>query len=252
MAKLPLIVAHRGASSSAPENTLAAFRAAAGMNADGVEFDVQLAKDGVPVVFHDAGLKRIAGRREAVADLSSAELSSVDAGSWFDKTYSGETIPTFSAALEVLQDFAGEIYVELKCGPENMAATAEAVCAIAAASPLARQIIIKSFRPGIIPIVKRIIPNVRAYGLFSRDTLTLLRKKRYIPMLANEFGADGLSLHHSLVSEKLLAAAKTLGLPVSVWTVDDTKWIKRAAETGIDALITNDPAKLLAERAKFD
>ena len=87
MTDAPLIIGHRGASAHAPENTLAAFRMAIDAGADGIEFDVQLAKDGVPVVIHDFDLKRTGAYDVRVADLTSAELSGVDAGSWFNAVH---------------------------------------------------------------------------------------------------------------------------------------------------------------------
>ena len=109
--KRPLIIAHRGASAEAPENTLAAFRRAIELKPDGVEFDVRLAADGVPVVIHDATLVRTAGLKRRVADLTSAELAKIDVGSWFNRrhphlaneAYSDEGIPTVTNVLELLQ-----------------------------------------------------------------------------------------------------------------------------------------------------
>src|SRR5262245_20012933 len=109
----PLIIAHRGDSIHAPENTLAAIRAAVEAGADGVEFDVRLAKDGVPVVIHDASLKRVAGVDLKVADLTSAELGTIDVGSWFNARrprrakpeYSRERVPTMAQVMRTLDSF---------------------------------------------------------------------------------------------------------------------------------------------------
>ena len=124
----PLIIAHRGASAIAPENTLAAFRKAIDDGAEGIEFDVRLAKDGVPVVFHDADLRRICRRAGRVADHTSAELATFDAGTWFnlknahraDEKFAAETVPTFSRLLDFLRDYKGVLYVELKCSDAEM------------------------------------------------------------------------------------------------------------------------------------
>ena len=83
----PLVIAHRGASFDAPENTLAAFERALADGADGLEFDVRLAADGVPVVIHDATLRRTAGRQVSIASLSSSALASVEVGSWFNRRF---------------------------------------------------------------------------------------------------------------------------------------------------------------------
>ena len=116
----PLIIAHRGASAFAPENTLAAFRRAIDDHADGIEFDVRLSKDHIPVVFHDADLRRLANIKNRVADFTAAELGEIDVGSWFNKAFpkradsrfSDEKIPTFANLLKFLSDYKGSIYVE--------------------------------------------------------------------------------------------------------------------------------------------
>src|ERR1041384_6906814 len=130
--KQPLIIAHRGSSSVAPENTLAAFAQAIADRADGIEFDVQLAKDGVPVIIHDANLRRTANRRARVKNLTSAELASIEVGSWFNRkypdrakpAYATEHIPTLEQVFTLVasnarSDFA--CYVELKIDPQETA-----------------------------------------------------------------------------------------------------------------------------------
>ena len=90
----PLIIGHRGASAVAPENTMAAFREAIAVGADGIEFDVRLARDGVPVVIHDSTLRRTGGLNKRVADLSAEEISKIDVGSWFAPRFANETVPS--------------------------------------------------------------------------------------------------------------------------------------------------------------
>ena len=88
----PLIIAHRGASAYAPENTLVSFRRAVELGADGIEFDVRLAGDGVAVVFHDPSLNRIAGRKGKIEQTDSVDLSVTDAGSWFNVVWCGSRV----------------------------------------------------------------------------------------------------------------------------------------------------------------
>src|SRR5438270_9008383 len=107
---LPLIIGHRGNSAEAPENTIAAFARALNDGADGIEFDVRLARDRTPVVIHDATLKRTGGLPAAVSALSSAELTRLDVGSWFNRKfksqaraeYALETVPTLGRLLEFM------------------------------------------------------------------------------------------------------------------------------------------------------
>ncbi len=156
MKQMPLIIGHRGASAHAPENTLAAFRASLDGGADGIEFDVQLAKDGVPVVIHDATLRRTGLRPEGIAELTSKQLGKIDVGSWFNAKYpkranvgfSRETVPTLAQVLELCRDFSGLIYIELKVNVPDYVPLATAVCDVIRDSHLLSQVIVKSFELG--------------------------------------------------------------------------------------------------------
>lgn len=244
--RCPLIIAHRGASAHAPENTLAAFKMAVDAGADGVEFDVQLAADGVPVVIHDTDLRRTAGIDKRVEELTSFQLSQTDVGSWFAPQFASETVPTLEQTLQLLRYFNGLIYIELKCELDNFKPLVAAVCDTIRSSPLLPQIIVQSFRLAAIPEVHRQLPGVQPAALFEPSIMTILRSRKYIIAMAREFGADQISLHHSLATPKLCSLASQAKLPVTVWTVDDPKWLERCRNRNIRALITNDPAKLIS------
>lgn len=249
----PLIIAHRGVSAHAPENTLAALRQATDAGADGVEFDVRLAKDGVPVVIHDATLKRTAGLNAKVSELTSAELPKIDVGSWFNtrhpkrarSEYAAERVPSLSAALGSLADFDGLVYIELKCG-HRFAPLVEAVCEMLRDSPILSRIIIKSFRLAAVRAARDMLPGVETAALFEPSILNILRRRSYIIEMARDAGATQLSLHRSLVTPRLAGLARQAGMPVTVWTVDNPKWVNRCERLGVTALITNDPARMLA------
>ncbi len=256
MNDLPLIIGHRGASAHAPENTLAAFRLAVDAGADGVEFDVQLAKHGVPVFIHDATLERTGLRPERVADLTSEQLSKIDIGSWFNKKFpkranvdfSGETIPTLVQVLDLLKDTDGTIYIELKCGDADYELLSKAVCDVIRDSHLLPQIIVKSFKLAAIPIVRFYLPEVQTAALFEPTIMDFLRRRKHILAIAREFGAHQISLHHSLITPKLVGLAAESCMPVTIWTADDPKWVGRCRKLGIRSLITNDPPRLIAAR----
>ncbi len=253
---MPLIIGHRGASAHAPENTLTAFQMAIDAGADGVEFDVQLAKDGVPVVIHDATLKRTGGQNVAVADLTSRQLAKIDIGSWFNKKYpkrantdfAMETVPTLAKLLQLLKGHDGFIYIELKATDADYRDLAKAVCDVIRDSPLLPRIIVKSFKLAAIPEIRHHLPEVQTAALFAPQIMDYLRRRKYIIAMAREFGAHQISLHHSLVTKKLTTLATQALMPVTIWTADNPKWIKRCQKLGIGALITNDPAALLAIR----
>ena len=117
MSVMPQIIAHRGASGDAPENTLAAFRLAWEQEADGIEMDLHLSRDGKIVVFHDKTLRRTAGVRGRVCDKTWDELRCLDVGLWKDPRWRGERIPLLEEALEVVP-LGKSVWLELKGGPE--------------------------------------------------------------------------------------------------------------------------------------
>lgn len=255
----PLIIAHRGASKSAPENTFAAFRKAIADGADGIEFDVRLAKDGVPVVFHDATLRRLTKIKSRVADLTAEELNKIDVGSWFNRAFpkkaaeefAAETVPKFADLLDFLRGYQGLIYVELKGDASAIPALAEAVAELIRRNAPTLNITVKSFKLEAIKIIKQILPDVRTAALFEPKILTILRKKKRILNEAHKCGADEVSIHYSLATEKFVWRARENDLPIVIWTADNPIWVSRAADYGIRAIITNNPAKLLAERSEF-
>jgi len=258
MSDLPLIIGHRGASKHAPENTLAAFRMAVEVGANGVEFDVQLSKDGVPVVMHDADLRRTGLRNDKVADLTAERLGKIDIGSWFNKKYpqkgdpefAKETVPTLARVLQLLNTSNGPIYIELKCDEAKFKPLSSAVCDVIRDSPMLPRMIVKSFRLKVIPEIRHLVPDVQTAALFEPSIMTVLRRRKRIIAIAREFGATQISIHHSLVTSKLAALANEAEMPVTIWTADDPKWVKRCQKLGISALITNDPARLAAARIR--
>ena len=255
----PLIVAHRGASALAPENTLAAFQRAMDDGAEGIEFDVRQAKDGVAVVFHDPTLNRTGLREGNIAELTSAELGNIDIGSWFNKMiprqakpeYGRQRVPTLAETLEFLKEFKGLLYIELKCKDSEVGDLVPAVCRACSESALSAQIIIKSFKMAVIPRVRLLCPGLKTAALFAPKIMTILRKEKHLVKIAEEFGASELSIHYSLATQKLMEKAGKREFPVTIWTADNPRWVKRGIKIGLNAIITNDPAKLLARRSEI-
>lgn len=256
---MPLIIAHRGASKHAPENTFAAFKRAIDAGADGIELDVRLAKDGVAVVFHDSSLKRIAGREGKIAHFTSIELGGIDAGSWFnhhapelaDPAYENENVRTLAETLEFLKDFRGLIYIELKCKEANVERLAQAVSDVIASSKMLPRIVVKSFKLSAIKHIKKLCPAVRTAALFAPKIMNIIRKDKHLLNLAEEAGADEISLHYTLATRKLMKKAAKRDLLVLVWTADNPRWVRRALKLGLAAIITNDPARLLQRRKEL-
>lgn len=256
---MPLIIAHRGASAVAPENTLAAFQRAFDVGAEGIEFDVQIAKDGVPVVIHDFDLKRLGSLEKEVSDLTSVELGKLDVGSWFNQKkpklakdeFTKETVPTLAEFLKFSKNFKGLLYLELKCKKNDIEPLVRSVCKIIEDSPLLPRIILKSFKLKAITLAKVTLPKIYTASLFTPKVLNVINKKTYLLDEAENCLANEISIHYSLATKKFVKRAQKRGFPVTIWTADSPRWIKRGYKLGLNAIITNDPEKLLERRSEI-
>jgi len=251
----PLIIGHRGASAVAPENTVAAFERALADGADGVEFDVRLARDGVPVVIHDPTLRRTLLRDGLVADLTSAQFRRLSAGLWFVRKHPDTAahelarayVPTLDETLALVGPRSEVVYIELKCeAPAEYAPLAAAVFEHVRRHGLTGRAVVKSFAHDAVREVKRVAPDIRTAALFDRSLSRPHITRRKIIALARDCGADEISLHRSLARPAVVEAARGHGFSTVVWTVDDPGWLKRARGWGLRAVITNNPAPMLA------
>lgn len=256
MASSPLILGHRGNSALAPENTLAAFRRALSDGADGIEFDVRLSRDRVPVVIHDATLKRTGLNDSAVSSLTAAELQTIDVGRWFnrrghsDRSFAGEKLPLLTDVFELFASNDKFLYVEMKCEPGEAKALANEVACLCASSGMLDRVVVESFDLNGIAAIKDLNQDIRTAALFEPKLLRPVSSLRTSKMvqLASDAKADEIALHHSLAGPNIMARAKQAGLDVVVWTVDDSRWIGRSREFEIKALIANNPATMVAHR----
>jgi glycerophosphoryl diester phosphodiesterase len=217
----PLIIGHRGASAVAPENTMAAFEAAIAAGADGIEFDVHLSRDGVPVIIHDDTLQRTHGLRQRVVDMTADELREV-------------RVPSLRDLFELVGQTEMVLCLEIK---GRSAKLAEECCRVVNEFSLNERVIVECFDLRVLQEVK----GLSTAALFGRGIYgdqTLIDR-------ALEVGASVLAPHHSLVTRSLIEKAKLAELKVVVWTVDSPAWVAQARAMGIEALITNDPALLI-------
>ncbi len=250
-----LIIAHRGASAHAPENTLAAFEQAFDDGADGIEFDARLARDGVPVVIHDVSLRRTTLRDGHVESLASEELGALDAGTWFNhlhpklarEKFARERIPTLAQVFERFGARERVLYVEMKCDdPAHRMPLARSVVELTRAHGLTDRVVVKSFAHDSIHEVKRLAPEIRTAALFDRNWSRPLLPKSRIVSEAAACGADEISLHRSLLRRATTEAAMARGFRVLVWTVDTPFWLRRAHALSLRAVFTNRPAEMRA------
>jgi glycerophosphoryl diester phosphodiesterase len=260
--RTPLIIGHRGASAVAPENTLSPFARAVRDGADGIELDVRLSRDDVPVVIHDATLPRGRLRKRLVAHMTLAQLKQTDVGSWFNQRhsdlarleYTRQTISTLDEVFQWLANRAPKrflIYVELKCGRLRKRNEDLACATVAAVQKhgLQDQSILISFNLRTVSSIKHLDGSLRTGALFGQRRA--LKSPSRIIQSAVACAADEILLNHRIVNQKLIAAANARNLPAVIWTVADPQWIGRAGSLGIHGLITNDPAKFLKASSRL-
>jgi glycerophosphoryl diester phosphodiesterase len=249
--KLPLVIGHRGACARAPENTFASFDLAFIWKADGIEFDVRLARDGVPVCIHDATLLRTVQIYGDVASYNSDLLSKFHVGEWFnlknpDRAIEGfewEQIPLLSEVFERYGD--KHLYVEMKCEePARRAELARAVVGLMREHGLGERVVVKSFEHDALVEVKKIAPDVRTAALFGRSWPRPFVPAAKIIAAAGECGADEISLHRSLLRKATVEEAQRRGFGVVVWTVNSPFWLRRATVLDLRAVITDHPDRL--------
>lgn len=232
------IWAHRGYSAVAPENTLAAFRAAETAGADGIELDIQLSRDGIPVVLHDETVDRTTDGRGTASDFTLPELRELDAGFWFDPAFAGEPLPSLE---EVLAWAEGRLRLNLEI---KAAAAGRAILDLLPSFPRVR-LLISSFDHSLLESLHRARPEL-PLG-FLLDSYFWRRALGR----ATACGAESLNPRHDRLSRPLLAACRKQGLAVYPWTIDDPRQAVRLWRQGVSGVFTNDPAAIGRAMSRF-
>jgi glycerophosphoryl diester phosphodiesterase len=215
-----MIVAHRGWSSRAPENTLAAFRlAAADPRISWIELDVQLSKDGVPVVIHDYSLRRTTGASGIVKEYTFEQLSLLDNGSWFSSQFHHERIPSLDQVLKEVQGLV-KLNIELKTKDQLYPGLEQAVIRLVQHYSMEADVVITSFDTNALLTTKRIAPAIRT-GLITSHLPTAIEDQ-----LMN-LGADLLCVDYRIVDPDFVRHITESGWDVMVWTVNDPQVIKQ-------------------------
>lgn len=222
------IWAHRGASAEAPENTLAAFDLALQRHADGIELDVHLSADGVPMVIHDETLERTSDGRGRVSAWNAEALQSLDAGRWFSPQFSGERIPTLEQVLQRVGEQV-RINIEIKSG-----AAGEAVLALLQRYPKTR-VLVSSFDHRLLAQLRQRAPQL-PLGFLIESPWWRLSLRR-----AQASGAESFHPRQELVNRPLLQACHRAGIKVYPWTVDGPARQDELRRLGCDGLFTNLP-----------
>ncbi len=223
------ITAHRGSSRSAPENTMAAIAAAVEEMADYVEVDVQLTKDGVIVLGHDANLKRVAGVNRSMASLTWEEIQELEVGSWFSPEFSGERIPLLE---EVLDFCKGKISLNIEIknlGKESQ--LPERVVRLIREKDMEEQCVVTSTSLEYLERVKLLAPELRTGYILSAAYGDFYFEER----------ADFISIRASFVNRQMVERAHAQGMAVHAWTVNSKSEMERLRLMEVDNLITDYP-----------
>jgi glycerophosphoryl diester phosphodiesterase len=231
---IPLCFGHRGASLEAPENTARAFARAMALGADGVELDVRMTADGVAVVFHDATLARLARAPDRIDRLTWAQLKKFRIG--------GEPVPRLAEVLEIVGE-RGIVQIEIKA----RAALAAAVRAVGRAGA-ADRVILASFDHATIRQAAVLAPKLVRMLITDppRGRVTETAGALQLLRVMAALGASGVSLdHRAITSEAFVTIFRRRAVRLWCWTVDEPAEMRRLAACGVDAILSNDPARLL-------
>lgn len=234
----PAVVAHRGASSLAPENTIAAQEIARRSGADFIENDVRLSQDGVPHLMHDATVDRTTDSTGPIATLSSAQLRALDAGSWFAPVFAGARVPTLTEQLADLRTRGGNLLLEIKRADDIQQVAA--IIDIVRVQEMTDRVLIQSFDPQHLRWVRTLAPDL-PLGLLRNtldpDPVAVSRELRLA--LYNPAGT-ALEKNPGVVDQLHQA-----GVGVWVWTLDTAEKWDRHTRYGVDGIITNRPGELI-------
>jgi glycerophosphoryl diester phosphodiesterase len=241
----PLVFAHRGGCALGPENTLAAFDLGLAAGADGLELDVHLSADGVPVVHHDDTLDRTTSGSGPLAERSAAELARVDAGCRFGVNgefpfrNQGVHVPTLREVLRRYPDVP--IIIEMKVDSREMG---EAVAREARATGSIERLCAAGYGARSAAAIRAALPEMAFSACHAEVRLAVYRSWARLPLRRAAYGVyqvPELAGRLRVVSPRFIRYAHHIGLKVQVWTVDDERDMHRLLEWGADGLITNQP-----------
>jgi glycerophosphoryl diester phosphodiesterase len=235
-----MVIAHRGFSGEAPENTLASFRKAIQVGSDMIELDVHFSKDGQVVVIHDDHLERTTNGRGKVADHTLQELKKLDAGSWFGARFSGEQIPTL---IEVLELALEKILVNIEIkngylGPYTISDLAARTLQEAQRKRMVKRVIFSSFNPSPLERLQEGNPHARVALLYHNSWKTPRE-------ITGDKPFSLLNLRRSFLNKDKIAKVHREGLKLNTYTVNSAKEMEQFVRWGIDGIITDHPDRLI-------
>lgn len=233
------VIAHRGFSAVAPENTLAAVRAAIEVGADMAEIDVTLSADGHVVVIHDETLDRTTDGRGEVADFRLAELKTLDAGAWFGPRFTGERIPTLD---EVLAEVRGRILLNVEIKSEAVGrGIVDEVAAAVQVRRMSDRVIVSSFSPTALEAMRTAGPDIRTAVLFNPEV-----HRGSDPVdIVRSLGASAFNIKRARLTGRTLRRCLDNAVPVAVYTVNSPRRMRKLMRRGVHAVFTDHPGRMV-------
>ncbi len=243
------VIAHRGASDAAPENTLAAFRLALS-DADALELDVHLTADELVVVMHDATVDRTTTGTGALAEMTYATVATLDAGSWFGPAFANERVPTLDQVLDLV-DGERTVLVELKWPQQGIYTNLVArVVDIIRKHKAESWVIVQSFEYEYLRELHTLAPDITFYQLVYgyRSFPPVYRDRTlHLGRFPAIEGASGLAIYYKFLSPQVIKKYHAMGRKVVTWTVNDPGDIRRVANLGVDGIISDNPGVVRME-----
>ncbi len=236
------IIAHRGANRYAPQNTIPAFQKAFELGADGLETDVHLTSDGVPVICHNYTIDGLSNGKGAIREMTLEQFKSYDFGSYFSDKFTDISAPTLEELLSLCAENDFEILnIELKPPKDNDLSVVKKTIDMVNEYGLYDKMLISSFSAHLLIEAKKIDRNCKTAYLYSPDKKDFYRVGRKIEKFAHEIGACAIHPIDILVTRQTVEKAHAEGIKVNVWTVNKKNSILKLAEYGVDGLITDKP-----------
>ncbi|RTE06761.1 glycerophosphodiester phosphodiesterase [Paenibacillus whitsoniae] len=232
----PLVIAHRGAKGEAPENTLAAFRLGLEQGCDAIELDIHLSQDGEIIVIHDFTIDRTTDRKGVVHEMTLAELKQADAGRWFDTRFEGERIPTLEEVFDLVPP---DIMINVEIKDSYDRKLEPALVELMKKKDRVHNVVVSSFDHKSLMFLKLLLPETKIGLLYDFNPGSHVN-------LATGLGVPVYSLHPNFkrINREEIREAKSKGIEVYPYTINDEKRLRKAIAYGASGIITDYPGRL--------
>lgn len=233
----PIVIAHRGASASAPENTIAAFQKAAEDGAHAIELDVRLSRDKEIIVIHDSRLERTTNGRGKVSDYNLKDIQNFDNGSWFSSRFSREYIPTLEQVIKLTNKKVG-INLEIKSLPKReILPIVEKCIALVQKYRIQKSVLLSSFDHSIVKTIKKIDSSLTTGIIYS----PVINFRKNPSELAMKYDANAIVVSKNYLRDKMVEDAHKNMLTIYVYKVENVKQLERMINSKVDGVMTSSP-----------